>query len=255
MKKLLYLLKRFFSRKPDIWSVSKFQQFHVLAFCLLSFASYGQSRVFLASEIGERKTALLNARLGKVQDTLVFSDGITLYNVESDVDGSDAPNSKVRISYIQLPFGTLTTTQKKQVEDLYASFAANPAPLIIDDSLSQQIIYSGTWAHVRVVGQMNNTISYSGTTNSTIEIGNLTGKSIELYFERKNTHGMAEIFVNGVAQTPLVNLYSPTELKQQLVFSKALTAGVNTIKIRVTGAKDPLSSSTFVVFDYLKVIK
>lgn len=126
----------------------------------------------------------------------------------------------------------------------------------IDSAPSQQIVYGGTWAHVVVSGHHKNTISFSNTSNSYIEF-NVTGKQINLFFERKSTHGMTEIILNGVAQVPLIDLYTATrpELKKQLLYSAMLRPGPNTIRIRVTGAKNPASSSQYVVFDFATVMK
>lgn len=134
-----------------------------------------------------------------------------------------------------------------------------PVPLYdtIDNAPSQQIVYGGTWAYAGVNGHYKNTISFSATTNSFIEFTNVTGKEINLFFERKSTHGMAEIILNGVAQVPLIDLYTSTqpELKKQLLYNATLRPGPNTIRIRVTGAKNPASTFQWVVFDFATLLK
>lgn len=135
----------------------------------------------------------------------------------------------------------------------------DPVPLYdtIDSAPSQQIVYGGTWAYANVIGHHKTTISFSSTANSFIEFTNVTGKQINLFFEKKSTHGMAEIILNGVAQVPLIDLYTATqpEIKKQLLYNAVLKPGPNTIRIRVTGAKNPASSFQWVVFDFATVTK
>ncbi len=126
--------------------------------------------------------------------------------------------------------------------------------------------YVSTWATpgIGIAGWYNETLDYTGTTNSYAEI-TFNGTRVQFYTEKKNTHGIAEISLDGVV-VDTVDLYdaSTTGLQQELVFDSndandpdneegPLTQAVHTLKIRCTGTKNGSSSAYYVLVDYIKV--
>lgn len=126
--------------------------------------------------------------------------------------------------------------------------------------------YVSTWATpgTGVAGWYNGTLDYTGTTNAYAEF-TFNGTRVQFYTEKKSTHGIAEISLDGVV-VDTVDLYlaSPADgLQQQLVFDSGdaddpdneedLAQGVHTFKIRCTGTKNASSSAYYVLVDYIKV--
>lgn len=113
--------------------------------------------------------------------------------------------------------------------------------------------YVGTWPeNLDIDGWYARTLTYSGTTNDYFEL-KFNGTEIRWFTERRNTHGIAAVSIDGGAETN-VDLYNATQTQQIKVWtSGALSAGEHTIKIRVTGTKNASSSGYYVTHDYLKI--
>ncbi|MGA8118032.1 MAG: glycoside hydrolase family 43 protein, partial [Actinocatenispora sp.] len=80
-----------------------------------------------------------------------------------------------------------------------------------------------------------------------------TGNQIALLSLRDNNYGLAGIAVDGGAET-LVSLYSPDRTGEQVNYlSPRLSNGTHTLRVRVTGQKDPASAGTLVEFDRAEV--
>lgn len=131
-------------------------------------------------------------------------------------------------------------------------------PFVITDDAIQgdqgyEFDYNGTWPHgTGVTGWYGLTLSYTGTTNDYVEIA-FNGTQIELYTEKRNTHGIMAVSIDGGSETN-VDLYSATQLLQQLVFtSSALTQTDHILKVRCTGTKNASSSNYYALVDYVKV--
>jgi hypothetical protein len=124
--------------------------------------------------------------------------------------------------------------------------------------------YQGTWASPGngVEGWYLGTLDYTGTTNSEAEI-TFNGTRIQLYTEKKNTHGIFEVSLDGTV-VDTVDLYSASALLQELVFDTndaddpdneegPLTQEVHTLKLRCTGTKNASSSNYYLLVDYVKI--
>lgn len=131
-------------------------------------------------------------------------------------------------------------------------------PFIITDNAIEgdqgyQHNYVGTWSDgAGISGWYEGTLSYSNTTNDYVEY-KFNGTQIEWFTETKNTHGIVAVSIDGGAETD-VDLYAASATTQVLVWtSPALTQAVHTIKLRVTGTKNPSSSQYYAITDYFKV--
>jgi len=111
----------------------------------------------------------------------------------------------------------------------------------------------GTWiGGTGIAGWYNTTLYYTGTTNGYVEF-TFNGTSIHLFTEKKDTHGIMAISIDGGAETN-VDLYSASPLLQQDVWnSGTISQAVHTVKIRCTGTKNASSSNYYAIVDYLKV--
>jgi hypothetical protein len=141
-------------------------------------------------------------------------------------------------------------------------------PFVIVDNATRgtqgyQWNYVSTWATpgTGISGWYNETLDYTGTTNSYAEI-TFNGTRVQLYTEKKNTHGIFEISIDGTV-VDTVDLYSSTQLLQELVFDSGdaddpdneedLTQDVHTLKLRCTGTKNGSSSNYYLLVDYVKI--
>lgn len=142
-------------------------------------------------------------------------------------------------------------------------------PFVIVDNATRgaqgyQWNYVSTWATpgTGIAGWYNETLDYTGTTNAYAEI-TFNGTRIQLYTEKKNTHGIFEVSLDGVV-VDTVDLYSSTQLLQQLVFDTndandpdheegPLTQAVHTLKLRCTGTKNASSSAYYLIVDYVRI--
>lgn len=128
----------------------------------------------------------------------------------------------------------------------------------IDDAVQgtigiHQQQYVGTWKHNTTSPNFyQNTLSYSNQQDAYILI-TFTGNRIIWIAEKKNTHGIAEVSIDGGTEKA-VNLYSETPVITQVYESpNTLQQGVHTLKIRVSGQKVQQSSGTYIVTDYVAI--
>lgn len=124
--------------------------------------------------------------------------------------------------------------------------------------------YQSTWATPGngVLGWYQETLDYTGTTNSEAEI-TFNGTRIQLYTEKLGTHGIFEVSLDGTV-VDTVDLYSATQQLQALVFDTGdaddpdneegpLTQDVHTLTLRCTGTKNASSSNYYMLVDYVKI--
>lgn len=135
-------------------------------------------------------------------------------------------------------------------------------PSIIDNApLPGVVDYAGTgWAHAtgstdNLGGTwLNGTFSFNNSNNSYVTI-TWTGFRIQVYTEKKNTHGQIAISINNGAEK-IKDLYTIGTLKGQLVYDTAFaTHATRTIKIRTTNTKNPSSTQFWNILDYVKVYR
>jgi len=123
-----------------------------------------------------------------------------------------------------------------------------------------QFTYVGNWIHC--VGPPNgpncSSLYYNGTNsadNSTGDYATLqfSGSGIRYYATGDGNRGIAAVSIDGGPET-LVDLYGPQQGNVLAYTSPPLVNGTHTLKVRVTGAKNPLSSSTYVTIDRVDLI-
>jgi hypothetical protein len=130
------------------------------------------------------------------------------------------------------------------------------------DDADSSITYAGSWV------QQNNVYSQAGyrSTWSLSQVAgdsatfNFTGTSIKWIGDTQFNMGMADVFLDGQIVAHDVDLYSPLNDPggsppegghyQQVLYAKdGLPAGQHTIKIVVTGDRNPLAGGTWVNID------
>jgi len=114
------------------------------------------------------------------------------------------------------------------------------------------IKYSGTWNAATGSGYSGSSCKYSNTVGSSIEF-TFIGNGIRWLGFANAAKGIAKVTIDGVVYT--VDTYSPTAIYQKVMFEKTdLTFGQHTIKIEVTGQKNPNATDTIINFDAFEVL-
>jgi hypothetical protein len=126
-----------------------------------------------------------------------------------------------------------------------------PSPVI--DDADPQVVYRGSWTHAGpssgyTAGDYNETESFSNTTGDSAEL-TFQGIGIKFIAAYNNNLGIVDVFVDGVLDAS-IDLYGPNKRPDQVVYTKAgLAPGPHTIRVVVTGRKNPAANNTFVLVD------
>lgn len=118
--------------------------------------------------------------------------------------------------------------------------------------LPANIAVSGTWRYVSGSMYQLGRLHYSNYKDATFTF-TFTGERVELIADKDPYRGIAAVSVDGGAET-LVNLFNATTITQRRVWrSGELASGQHTIRVRVTGDKDPGARSNWVSVDGIKI--
>jgi hypothetical protein len=140
---------------------------------------------------------------------------------------------------------------------LFACALLSAQPLIIDDAiqgtgLNQHNYVGAGWIHGTTTPTFHNsTLSASKVTGSYVTVS-FEGQKFDWYTEKKNTHGIAAISIDGGPET-FIDLYSSTEEHLVVYTSPQLAYGTHLFKIRVTGTKNPSSTNYYAIHDYISI--
>ena len=146
--------------------------------------------------------------------------------------------------------------------------AATNSAIVVDafdirprfEETDPSITYSGAWTAQDTIRAYSSTSLQTGggmaarsaTAGARAQFA-FTGTSVNWVGLRGPWLGLADVFVDGVFAAR-VDLYSATDAVQATVFSASgLPAGTHTLRIDVTGEKNPASNSAFVVVDAFDV--
>jgi hypothetical protein len=122
------------------------------------------------------------------------------------------------------------------------------APITVDDT-SGSITYSGTWTTWTASGDYGGSDKYCNTVGAYTQF-TFTGTSIKWISPKADNYGKADVYIDGVLDQSGIDCYSASKVYQQVVYSKTgLSNASHTIKVVVTGTKNPSSSDTYIVID------
>ena len=109
------------------------------------------------------------------------------------------------------------------------------------------------WVHGISSGDpyLNNTLSYSNVSNNSATVS-FVGNKVEVYSAKASHHGTVAVSIDNGPETQ-VDLYSASRQNFALVYESALSQGPHSIKMRVTGSKNPAATGAYVILDYLKI--
>jgi hypothetical protein len=161
--------------------------------------------------------------------TIQLEAGRTFFPNAIYLDGFD--QTKAHTVEIKItPVGGVTTTTTVTVDDAHASMA-----------------YTGVWNHAAnqswTANYYLNSGSYSSTKDNTVTF-TFSGTAVELYAEKRVNHGGMAISIDNGPEV-LVDTYSTSTANgSEKVFERlGLINGNHTIKVRVTGVKNPAAAS------------
>lgn len=130
-------------------------------------------------------------------------------------------------------------------------FAYTAGSTMVDDAAAG-VTYSGTWNTDNTSTYYNNTCHYGNTTNGYFQT-TFTGTQVNWYGLKNVDLGKADVYIDNVLVGNDVDCYG-TVRNVQLLFSKSgLSYGSHTIKVVVTGIKNPASAGTYLVHDLFEV--
>ncbi len=121
------------------------------------------------------------------------------------------------------------------------------------DDTDAALQYTGSWTHAGpeqsyTGGDYHHTESFSNTGGDSVTIP-FTGTAIRWISSKDSNHGIADVYLDG-AEVATVDGYGTPKANQQIFYAASgLTDGPHTLKIVVTGQKNPSASGTFVVVD------
>ncbi|HZX48580.1 MAG TPA: hypothetical protein VFF47_05120 [Nitrospirota bacterium] len=113
------------------------------------------------------------------------------------------------------------------------------------------IAYSGTWNSLGCSPCSNGLLKYSGQTGAKAEFS-FYGTGIRWTTAKAPSLGKAKIYFNGVYKG-MVDLYSPNVQYPVVLEGKGLPAGNYTLRIEVSGQKNPGSTGSFTLIDSFDV--
>ncbi|MBQ7364523.1 MAG: hypothetical protein IJW46_02870, partial [Clostridia bacterium] len=136
----------------------------------------------------------------------------------------------------------------------FGESAAQPteSSLAAVDNTDDGITYRGLgWAHEPMANTYLSTFSHTRVAGAYAEY-TFVGDQITFYTSTEANRGIAEIFIDGKS-CGKVDLYHPNILRQLAVFKKDLPYGEHTIRVVVTGEKNPHASDCYVEIDCFEV--
>lgn len=162
-----------------------------------------------------------------------------------------------KILLLEVPSGhdgydIVISAKPKVIAPIVIMIDNNPNEAVNGQLVNTYVPGSPTWTHTNVTGHHNNTISFSSAVNATLTT-KFTGTKIEWVTERRFNHGIVAISIDNGPEA-MVDQYAATESKQQVLFtSPTLTAGIHTIKLRVTGNKNAAATEPYIVHDTFRI--
>jgi len=126
------------------------------------------------------------------------------------------------------------------------------------DDPASALAYSGAWSHVGpeqnyTGGDYQHTESFSNTTGDSVSIP-FTGPGVRWITSKDGNHGIADVYLDGT-KVSTVDLYAATKQNQLTGYEiRGLADGPHTLKIVVTGQKNPSASGDFVVVDAVDLL-
>ncbi len=146
---------------------------------------------------------------------------------------------------------TTLTVPATGVVLLKVAGAGTPNGTSVDDSVTgsgtNQFNYVGTWPSSYRAGCYGSNNHYSNTAGDTTSF-TFSGSQVTLYSSTDSVNGIMGVTVDGGIETP-VDTYGGANCNSPVYTSPLLSAGTHTIKVRVTGNKNPNATNSYIAID------
>ncbi|HEX5192254.1 MAG TPA: beta-galactosidase [Solirubrobacteraceae bacterium] len=161
------------------------------------------------------------------------------------------PNDHTQFVYLRHADATATSTDSTHI-----SLDLGQTGSYTYDDAAGALDYSGDWPHVRnqsyTGGDYDKTESFSDNAGDSLTV-KFTGTAISWIAPTANNHGIADVYLDGT-QVATVDGYSASTDFQQVEYQvSGLTDAAHTLKIVVSGSKNPASAGTYVSVDAIDV--
>src|SRR5579875_2570231 len=206
----------------------------------------------VGSKYGENK---LIGDFAQAVPSLTQTVGISAPKADNPLVTTSArvnPTDGTQFIYLQQADATST----KSVQTHIALDLGQTGSYTYDDADTTDLQYSGNWSHVSnqsyTGGDYDKTESFSDTTGDSMSV-TFTGTAVHWIAPTANNHGIADVYLDG-QQVTAVDGYSPGTDFQQVEYQvSGLSDTTHTLKIVVSGNKNPASSGTYVSIDAINV--
>lgn len=201
----------------------------------------------LTDKYGEQKLlGYLVQTVVPLRKTDPTSSGSTS-NLAIRLDARINPDDKTQFYILRHQDSTSTNNDTTSI-----SINLEPRSGYTYDDTASALVYTGNWSHVAnqsyTGGDYDNTESFSNTAGDSVAI-TFTGTAVRWISSKDSNHGIANVYLDG-AQVATVDTYASNKQFQVPLYSNTnLPSGTHTLKIVVSGQKNPSSADTFIVVD------
>ena len=176
----------------------------------------------------------------------IYHDG---YSMTHDFRGSKEYIYNAEL-YREGSGGHLGVNSDGKTHAVRVGYYKQPHGLALDDS-DKSITYQGVWTHAASAAGMANTESYSREKGASAEIP-FSGTSVAWISCRNHNLGLVDVYLDGELAAKEVDAYASGKQYDQVLFQKTgLADGKHTLKVVVTGEKNPESDHVYVLVDGL----
>lgn len=216
--------------------------------------------------VGQSNLEPLNIKFNQATVHELFMGMHSLYLPDSDVPGSNIEGTKTKVIVFQTSISQgVTDAQLLQISAAIKvilrgdTVTTPPPPVTVIDTVDADAgTFSAGWTKAlsSTANWHNGTLAFSNVTGASITYKHpVAFKRVEIWAERKGTHGKVQIFLDNVAVGEPVDLYSPNYEIPYLVKGIDVTPGIHEIKYVITGEKNAASSNAYGLLDYFRFVR
>jgi hypothetical protein len=224
----------------DIISPDKYNNTHTSMYTEFTGSSYG--KVFAWGEVGQNAASIDNRMyINQIKSTF---PKVAYYMQWAD---NSYPKSIVSNNYADEVMDVDWIITRDEV-----GMAPDPT-VIVDNSQTGAVTYSGTWAHSADTSYYSSTKSVSNTTGSKADL-TFNGTSISIYTKKTSSNGKYDVYIDGIYDAT-VDAYSAVDQPQVKTYGKTgLGSGPHTVSLRLNGQKNASSGGYYVGLDYFSFL-
>jgi beta-galactosidase GanA len=162
------------------------------------------------------------------------------------------PTDGTQFVYLRQADATSTKTESTHI----ALDLGETGSYTYDDADTTDLQYTGSWSHVSdqsyTGGDYDQTESFSDTTGDSVTV-NFTGTAIQWIAPTANNHGIADVYLDGTQVATFDGYSAGTDFQQIAYQVSGLSDTAHTLKIVVSGQKNPASGGTYVSVDAINL--